>query len=335
MLEFHYNVMKKQTDCVLLYSDTDSFIYKLKSKNFYDDLKKTLDLKNHFDLSNFPTDHKLYDRSNKRVVLKFKDELAGTPIQEFCALKPKLYSILVANGQTKMTAKGTKKFAQAKLNHEMFKKTLETGDLVRVENIKFNTDKHQLQTVYVNKIALSAYDDKRYISSNRKTTLPFGHYSLRDEYITKKMCVETDWDTEYHEPYNVFELPEVGEALGWETPDPGFYRPSYSNEDLNDVVDLPNLSDHSDDSNQEISNPFILNEADESLDNSTSSSDSDTTLANISKQRKKTANVNRNLFNESMILETLTLFELVFLFCILNYDISEGKFQSFKRIKYC
>ena len=39
MLELHYNVMKKQTDCVLLYSDTDSFIYKLKSKNFYDDLE--------------------------------------------------------------------------------------------------------------------------------------------------------------------------------------------------------------------------------------------------------------------------------------------------------
>ena len=203
-----------------------------------------------------------------------------------------------------MTAKGTKKFAQAKLNHEMFKKTLETGDLVRVENIKFNTDKHQLQTVYVNKIALSAYDDKRYISANRKTTLPFGHYSLRDEYITKKMCVETDWDTELHEPYNVFELPKVGEALGWETPDPGFYQPSYSNEELNDVVDLSNLSDHSDDSNHKISNPFILTEAEESLDNSTSSSDSDTTLANISKQRKKTANVNRNLFNESKSLDS-------------------------------
>ena len=40
MLEFHCNVMKKQTDCVLLFSDTDSFIYKLKIKSFYDDLEK-------------------------------------------------------------------------------------------------------------------------------------------------------------------------------------------------------------------------------------------------------------------------------------------------------
>ena len=202
-----------------------------------------------------------------------------------------------------MTTKGTKKFAQAKLNHEMFKKTLETADLVRVENIKFNTDRHQLQTVCVNKIALSAYDDKRYISSDRKTTLPFGHYSLRDEYITKKMCTVTDWGTDLHEPYNVFELPEVREALGSETADPGFHQPSYTNE-LNYVVELSNLSDHSDDSNHEIINPFILNEAEESLNNATSSSDSDTTLANISKQRKKTANVNRNLFNESKSLDS-------------------------------
>ena len=180
----------------------------------------------------------------------------------------------------------------------MFKKTLETGDLVRVENIKFNTKKHQLQTVCVNKIALSAYYDKRYISSDQKTTRPFRHFSLKDEYITKKMCVETDWDTELNEPYNVFELPEDGEASGWETPDPGFHQPSYSNEELNDVADLSNLSDQSDDSNHEISNPFNLNEAEESPNKSTSSSDN-ATLANISKRRKKTANVNRNLFNES------------------------------------
>ena len=110
MLEFH-NLMKKQTEYVLLYSDIESFIYKLKTKNFYDDVEKNLDLKNqifqHF--SNFPTDHKLYDRSNEKVVLKFKDDFAGTPILVFCALKPKLCSILVANGQTKMTAKGNKK----------------------------------------------------------------------------------------------------------------------------------------------------------------------------------------------------------------------------------
>ena len=100
--------MKNQTEFVLLYSDTSSFIYTVKTENFYDDLEKIIVTQNRFDLSNFPTDHKIYDRSDKKVVLKFKDELAGKPIQEFCDLKPKLYSILVANGQKKCLQKEPK-----------------------------------------------------------------------------------------------------------------------------------------------------------------------------------------------------------------------------------
>ena len=81
------------------------------------------------------------------------------------------------------------------------------------------------------------------------------------------MCVETNWDTEVHEPYNLFEFSEDGEALGWETRDPCFHHPSYLNEELYDVVDLSNLSDHYDDCNHEISNPLIPNEAEESPNN--------------------------------------------------------------------
>ena len=153
-------------------------------------------------------------------MLKFKDEFAGAPIEEFCALKPKLYS-LIAGGFEKMSAKGTKKFAQSKLPHELFKKTLETGELVRLENVKIASTKHQLETVCVNKIDLSAYDDKRYINADRKTTLPFGHFSLRDEYISKKICDEPDRGIESDEDIYV-KLPEGGEASGWGSPDPGF-----------------------------------------------------------------------------------------------------------------
>ena len=301
MLDFHYNVMKKQTECSLLYSDTDSFVYKVKTNSFYDDLTKNSTLKKHFDLSNFPSDHKLYDKTNAKVVLKFMDELAGTPIEEFCALKPKLYWIVASNGENKM-AKRTKKFAQAKLNHEMFKETLETSNVVRLENIKISTLKHQLQTVCLNKIALCAYDDKRYINTDKKTTLPFGHFSLRDEYVSKKLCAETDWEDELNEPYNVFELPEGGDASGWETPDPGFHQPSYSNEELNDVIDLSNLSEQSDESDQEINNPFILNEAVENPDCCSSSSEN-ATLASIS-NKKKQATLSNNLFRQKDSVES-------------------------------
>ena len=73
--------------------------------------------------------------------------------------------------------------AQLKLNHEMFKQTLQTGKLFRLENLKFTSERHQIQTVCVNKIALSAYDDKRHIMEDKKTILPFGHYSLTDEFV--------------------------------------------------------------------------------------------------------------------------------------------------------
>ncbi|XP_075241649.1 uncharacterized protein LOC142336624 [Convolutriloba macropyga] len=283
MMDFHYNVMKKETSCHLLYSDTDSFIYKVQTGNFYDDLSKNPNLIAHFDLSNLPKNHPLYDQSNEKVVLKFKDELAGAPIEEFCALKPKLYS-LIAGGFEKMSAKGTKKFAQSKLHHELFKKTLETGELVGLENVKIASTKHQLETVCVNKIALSAYDDKRNIKADRKTTLPFGHFSFRDEYISMKICDEPDWGIESEEDINVFNLPEGGEASGWGTPDPGFNQRTYSKEELEDVVDLTNLSEMSDESDHETPhNPFILTEAEESerADTSPSTSDDYTPLSVI------------------------------------------------------
>ena len=70
--------------------------------------------------------------------------------------------------------------------------------------------------------------------------------------------------------YAAFDLPEGGEASGWETPDPGFNQPSYSNAQLNDVVDFNLISDQDDETNQETPHPFILLEPEESPTTSTS-----------------------------------------------------------------
>ena len=67
MLDFHYNVIKKTTQSQLLYSDTDSFVYKLKTGDFYQDLEINSTLRAHFDFSNFPGDHKLFDRIQGRA----------------------------------------------------------------------------------------------------------------------------------------------------------------------------------------------------------------------------------------------------------------------------
>lgn len=39
--------------------------------------------------------------------------------------------------------------------------------------------KHQLYVASVNKIALSAFDDKRFVTDNGVETLAFGHYRIK------------------------------------------------------------------------------------------------------------------------------------------------------------
>ena len=74
MFEFHYTKMKPNLEIELLYSDTDSFIYAVKTEEIYEDFKF---FQSDFDFSNYPSDHPLYSEENKKVVLKMKDEMGG------------------------------------------------------------------------------------------------------------------------------------------------------------------------------------------------------------------------------------------------------------------
>ena len=94
MYNFHFNVMKPNFECELLYSDTDSFLYEIVSEDLFEDLAKNIELKKHFDFSNYAEDHVRFDRSQNKETLKFKDEMGGKLIKEFVCRKPKLYSVL-------------------------------------------------------------------------------------------------------------------------------------------------------------------------------------------------------------------------------------------------
>ncbi|KAK3107612.1 hypothetical protein FSP39_018279 [Pinctada imbricata] len=78
MYDFHYNIMKKKygNKVQLLFTDTDSLMYEIETDDIYMDMKKQKHL---FDLSNYSPDHPsgLYDETNKKVVLKMKDECGG------------------------------------------------------------------------------------------------------------------------------------------------------------------------------------------------------------------------------------------------------------------
>jgi hypothetical protein len=166
MYKYHYeHVLEKHDyrDVKLLFTDTDSFCYLINTDDVYDDMKQNKDL---YDLSNYSLGHSCYDKSNSKVLGKFKDETAGEPIVEFVGLKPKMYSFKTETFE-KTVCKGTKKSVVKKFLHFDLYNQIVRGVNDRYytmnENNTIRSMKHQLCSVKINKVSLCAFDDKRYI----------------------------------------------------------------------------------------------------------------------------------------------------------------------------
>ena len=59
-----------------------------------------------FDFSKYSKDSKFFDRTNKTVIGKMKDEFGGVIIDEFFGFKSKMNSIKKIDGKDSSTAKG-------------------------------------------------------------------------------------------------------------------------------------------------------------------------------------------------------------------------------------
>ena len=79
----------------MCYTDTDSFIINIKTKDFFEDISN--DAERWFDTSNYDKNDKrpLPIGKNKKVPGLFKDELGGKIITEVVALRPKTYAYLM------------------------------------------------------------------------------------------------------------------------------------------------------------------------------------------------------------------------------------------------
>ena len=83
---FHYKYIKKNygEKAMLLFTDTDSLTYEIEANDVYRDF--WID-KDKFDNSDYPEGSPYFDKTNKKVIGKFKDEAAGVPICEFVGLR--------------------------------------------------------------------------------------------------------------------------------------------------------------------------------------------------------------------------------------------------------
>ena len=69
--KFHYKYIKSKFDAKLLFTDTDSLVYEIKTKDVYQDSYQG---KNLFDFSDYSLNSKLFDPVNKKVIGKMTDE---------------------------------------------------------------------------------------------------------------------------------------------------------------------------------------------------------------------------------------------------------------------
>ena len=164
MYEFWYDYMKpKYNDNVkLCYMDMDSFVMHIKTNDFYKDISD--DVGNKFDTSNYEVKRPLPIGKNKKVIGLMKDELGGVIITEFIALRPKTYSYLTDNDKIDKKAKGTKKCVIKKMiKFDYYKKCLLNDQVILKSQQRFISNKHDVYTKDVNKIALSNDDDKRIV----------------------------------------------------------------------------------------------------------------------------------------------------------------------------
>ena len=91
MHEFWYDYIKDKYDerANLCYTDTDSFIINVKTKDFCKDISENVHER--FDTSNYIHNIPVPMDVNKKVLGLMKDELGGGIITEFVALRPKAY----------------------------------------------------------------------------------------------------------------------------------------------------------------------------------------------------------------------------------------------------
>ena len=174
--EFWYDYMKpKYNDKVrLCYMDMDSFVMHIKTDDFYKDI--TRDVENRFDTSNYEVNRPLPTGKNKKVIGLMKDELGGKIITEFVTLRSKTYSFLTDDGKEDKKAKGTKKCVIKKIvQFNDYKKCLLNDKVMLKPQQRFISNKHDVYTENINKIALSNNDDKRIVLSNKITSYPYGH----------------------------------------------------------------------------------------------------------------------------------------------------------------
>ncbi|XP_076301457.1 uncharacterized protein LOC143219338 [Lasioglossum baleicum] len=183
LYSFHYEYMYPnfQQNCKILYTDTDSLIYEIACDDVYETMKRDI---HRYDTSNY-VENNAYGVpiANKKMLGLMKDENGGKIMTEFVGLRAKMYATRVRDDDD--TCRETKKIKGIRTNatardisFEDYVECLHNHTEKSINNKRIMSVQHRVYSIAEMKLALSPYDDKRYICDNLVTTLPWGHYNI-------------------------------------------------------------------------------------------------------------------------------------------------------------
>ena len=172
MYKFWYDYLKPlyNDKIELCYMDTDSFIIYVETDYFYKDISN--DVNKWFDTSNYSKDidRPLEKGENKKVIGRFKDELGGLIMSEFCAHRGKTYAFLIdgfndhgyeKRGISNKKAKGINKCViQNQITFNDYINVLFNKTCLKTQQFGFRSRNYEVYTEKINKIALSSNDNK-------------------------------------------------------------------------------------------------------------------------------------------------------------------------------
>ena len=187
LYKFHYEYMMsiyEKKDLTVCMSDTDSVLYHIRRRKDapspYEDIGRNL---RYFDTSNYPTNDPAYSIENKKKLGCLKEEGNGrlTPYIYFCGLQSKVYTLEHQKCKDTKKGKGIKKSTLKTFSVEDYENTLLEKSPVKGHKYQAIRSFHnQMYTVEGEKRGLSAFDDKFYILDDGVSTLPYGHYKIKN-----------------------------------------------------------------------------------------------------------------------------------------------------------
>jgi hypothetical protein len=184
MYDFVYNYLKPKwgKNVEIIQTDTDGLMLMIKTEDFYEDIKE--DIEKWFDTSNFPENNIFVIKPmNKMKLGCFKIETGVNIVLEFIGLRSKMLNYLIETKdglKNKKSEKGVPFHISQKHDFELWKQVLnnETESFANFNMIK--SDKLNVYTINQTKVALSNFDDKRFILNDGYSTLAYGHYLIEE-----------------------------------------------------------------------------------------------------------------------------------------------------------